>query len=126
MVIFREIESARQRVANGLKKLLETNVVVDTMQIELTALEPELKQKSEDTAKLMEKLAVDQEKADAVRKVVLEDEAVAKVKAEETKHIADDAQRDLDLALPALDNAIKGKFFHLNYCLKSPKKYQYC
>ena len=110
MIICREIESARQRVANGLKKLLETNVVVDTMQIELTALEPELKQKSEDTAKLMEKLAVDQEKADAVRKVVLEDEAVAKVKAEETKHIADDAQRDLDLALPALDNAIKGKF----------------
>ena len=115
LIIFREIESARQRVANGLKKLLETNVVVDTMQIELTALEPELKQKSEDTAKLMEKLAVDQEKADAVRKVVLEDEAVAKVKAEETKHIADDAQRDLDLALPALDNAIKGKFFHKNF-----------
>ena len=90
-------------MANGLKKLLETNVIVDTMQVELKALEPELKRKSEDTAKLMEKLAVDQEKADAVRKVVLEDEAVAKVKAEETKSIADDAQRDLDQALPALD-----------------------
>lgn len=77
------------------------------MQIELKALEPELKQKSEDTAKLMEKLAVDQEKADAVRKVVLEDEAVAKVKAEETKAIADDAQRDLNLALPALEAAVK-------------------
>lgn len=100
---------ARQRVANGLKKLLETNQVVDSMQVELTALEPELKKRSEDTAKLMEKLAIDQEKADAVRKVVLEDEAVAKVKAEETKSIADDAQRDLNLALPALENAIKGK-----------------
>ena len=77
------------------------------MQVELKALEPELKKKSEDTAKLMEKLAVDQEKADAVRKVVLEDEAVAKVKAEETKSIADDAQRDLDQALPALDDAVK-------------------
>jgi dynein heavy chain len=77
------------------------------MQIELTALEPQLQKKSEDTAKLMDKLAVDQEKADAVRKVVLEDEAVAKVKAEETKSIADDAQRDLNLALPALENAIK-------------------
>ncbi len=105
----REINAARQRVANGLKKLLETNQIVDTMQVELKALEPELKQKSEDTAKLMEKLAVDQEKADAVRKVVLEDEAVAKVKAEETKSIADDAQRDLNSALPALENAIKGK-----------------
>ena len=79
------------------------------MQIELTALEPELKRKSEDTAKLMEKLAVDQEKADAVRKVVQEDEAEAKVKAEETKQIADDAQRDLNLALPALEKAVQGK-----------------
>ena len=40
-----------------------------------------------------------------VRKVVKEDEAVAKVKAEETQAIADDAQRDLDEALPALDAA---------------------
>jgi len=39
--------------------------------------------------------------------VVKEDEATAKVKAEETQSIADDAQRDLDEALPALDAAIK-------------------
>jgi len=96
------------RVDNGLKKLLQTNQIVETMQGELKALEPELKKKSESTAKLMEKLVVDQEKADAVRKVVLEDEAVAKVKAEETKAIADDAQRDLNMALPALENALKG------------------
>lgn len=88
--------------------MLQTNQIVETMQTELKALEPELKTKSEKTAKLMEKLVVDQEKADAVRKVVLEDEAVAKVKAEETKAIADDAQRDLNMALPALENALKG------------------
>ena len=39
--------------------------------------------------------------------MVQEDEAVAKVKAEETQAIADDAQRDLDEALPALEAAIK-------------------
>ena len=39
--------------------------------------------------------------------VVLKDEAVAKEKAEETQQIADDAQRDLDEALPALDAANK-------------------
>jgi dynein heavy chain len=37
----------------------------------------------------------------------MEDEAVAKVKAEETQAIADDAQRDLEEALPALEAAIK-------------------
>ena len=42
-----------------------------------------------------------------VRIVVKDDEAVAKVKAEETQAIADDAQRDLDEALPALEAAIK-------------------
>jgi len=41
-------------------------VLIDNMKIELVALEPELKQKSEDTQVLMEKLAVDQEQADAV------------------------------------------------------------
>jgi len=37
----------------------------------------------------------------------LEDEAVATVKAEETQAIADDAQKDLDEALPILHNANK-------------------
>ncbi|KAK7497834.1 hypothetical protein BaRGS_00010968 [Batillaria attramentaria] len=101
------LKNARDRVKNGLVKLLETNDLVDNMKKELVALEPELKKKSEDTNLLMENLVVDQEKADAVRKVVMEDEAVAKVKAEETQAIADDAQRDLDEAMPALEAAIK-------------------
>ncbi|KAA8595375.1 hypothetical protein FQN60_012510 [Etheostoma spectabile] len=96
---------ARDRVKNGLTKLLETNVLVDTMKVDLSALEPVLKQKSIDVDALMEKLAVDQESADKVRKVVTEDEAMAKVKAEYTQEIAADAQRDLDEALPALEGA---------------------
>ena len=58
---------ARGRVDNGLKKILETNVLVDKMKKELIALEPELKKKSEDTNNLMERLVVDQEAADKVR-----------------------------------------------------------
>uniref|UniRef100_A0A668SB64 Dynein heavy chain coiled coil stalk domain-containing protein n=1 Tax=Oreochromis aureus TaxID=47969 RepID=A0A668SB64_OREAU len=76
--------------------------LVDKMKVDLSALEPVLKQKSTDVDALMEKLAVDQDK---VRKVVKEDEALARVKAEETQAIADDAQRDLDEALPALESA---------------------
>ncbi|XP_047430741.1 dynein axonemal heavy chain 6 [Mugil cephalus] len=96
---------ARDRVKNGLTKLLETNELVDKMKVDLSALEPVLKQKSMDVDALMVKLAVDQEKADEVRKVVKEDEALAKVKAEDTQAIADDAQKDLDEALPALEGA---------------------
>ncbi|XP_038615472.1 dynein heavy chain 6, axonemal [Tachyglossus aculeatus] len=103
----KQLVTARDRVKNGLTKLLETNVLVDKMKLDLSALEPVLKQKSIDVESLMEKLAVDQESADQVRRVVQEDEAVAKVKAEETQAIADDAQRDLDEALPALEAANK-------------------
>ncbi|KAK2908777.1 hypothetical protein Q8A67_004614 [Cirrhinus molitorella] len=102
-----QLQAARDRVKNGLTKLLETNELVDKMKQDLSALEPVLAQKSIDVNALMEKLAVDQENADQVRRVVKEDEALAKVKAEETQAIADDAQRDLDEALPALDSANK-------------------
>ena len=64
----RQLIGARDRVKNGLKKLLETNDLVDNMQVELVALEPLLKQKSLDVEKLMEKLQVDQEEADKVGK----------------------------------------------------------
>ncbi|XP_063314781.1 dynein axonemal heavy chain 6 [Pelobates fuscus] len=103
----KQLVTARDRVKNGLTKLSETNVIVDKMKIELSALEPVLKQKSVDVDALMEKLSVDQENADQVRRIVKEDEAIAKVKAEETQAIADDAQRDLDEAMPALDAANK-------------------
>ncbi len=67
----REIDNARARVERGLKKLEETNVLVEEMQLELVALEPQLKKKSDETAKLMETLAIDQEKADEVEKAFL-------------------------------------------------------
>ncbi|CAL8269818.1 unnamed protein product, partial [Gadus morhua 'NCC'] len=102
-----QLVAARDRVKNGLTKLLETNVLVDKMKIDLSALEPVLLQKSTDVNALMEKLAVDQESADKVREVVKEDEALATVKAEDTQAMADDAQRDLDEALPALESANK-------------------
>ncbi|XP_008252409.2 dynein axonemal heavy chain 6 [Oryctolagus cuniculus] len=103
----KQLVSARDRVKNGLTKLLETNMLVDKMKLDLSALEPVLLTKSRDVEALMEKLAVDQENADQVRHIVQEDEATAKVKAEETQAIADDAQRDLEEALPALDAANK-------------------
>ncbi|CAE1329165.1 DNAH [Acanthosepion pharaonis] len=103
----RSIKSSRERVQNGLIKLLETNELVAKMKVELVALEPELKMKSAHTIEIMEKLVLDQEKVDAVRKVVVADEALAKAKAEETQNIAAEAQSDLDAALPALEGAIK-------------------
>lgn len=68
---------------------------------------PQLKKKSEETVELMVILTEDQKKASEVKLVVVKEEAIANKKAEETKIIADDAQRDLDQALPALKAANK-------------------
>ena len=92
----------RDRYKTGLDKIQETNVVIDEMQKTLTELEPELKEKSAATEALMIKLDQDKDEANAVREVVSEDERVALIKATETQAIKDDAQRDLDEALPAL------------------------
>jgi dynein heavy chain len=103
----RELMLQRDRFQTGLNKLQETNEVVDAMQEELTALEPVLKEKAEATAQLMGKLKVDQAAADEVRAVVSTEEAIAKKEASETEAIKADAQRDLDQALPALEEATK-------------------
>ena len=59
---------------------------------------------------------IDRDKKDAAETqiVVAAEEEAAQTKAAETKAIADDAQRDLDEALPALEEAVK--------CLNSLKK----
>ncbi|VDK35198.1 unnamed protein product [Taenia asiatica] len=97
----------QEKFKNGLNKIQETNDLVTRMEEELTALRPKLEQKQKDTEKLMIKLGEDQEKADVVRHKVKDDEADAKQKAMETQAIADDAQRDLDAAMPALEAANK-------------------
>lgn len=56
---------------------------------------------------MMVKITQDKADADATKAVVEREEAAANTKAAKTKAIADDAQRDLDEALPALDEAVK-------------------
>eukprot|EP01135_Chromosphaera_perkinsii_P012097 Nk52_evm35s2579 gene=Nk52_evmTU35s2579 len=100
-----EMSGARDKLKNGLQKLMETNELVADMKVELTSLEPELKEKAAATEVLMGQLEKDQAAADEVKKVVSEEESVAKAQAEETQAIAADAQKDLDEALPALASA---------------------
>merc|ERR1719387_1339582 len=62
----------------------------------------------------MVQITKDKKSADETKTVVQKEEAAANAKAAITKEIADDAQRDLDEALPALDEAVK--------CLNKLKK----
>ncbi|KAG9392138.1 Dynein heavy chain and region D6 of dynein motor [Carpediemonas membranifera] len=91
----------------GLEKLKATRVQVAEMQEDLVKLQPVLEQASKDTAELLVQLEVDQKEAASVRENVEQEEKQVSVMAREAQEIKDDAQSDLDAALPALHAAIK-------------------
>ncbi|XP_032239531.2 dynein axonemal heavy chain 6 isoform X3 [Nematostella vectensis] len=101
-----QISSSRKRLATGLQKLSESNALVSTMQAELIQLGPKLEQKAKDTEKLLEQLARDQKAVDQVHSVVQKEEEFMNKEAMRVQAIADEAQRDLDNAIPQLQLAI--------------------
>ena len=101
-----ELLVLRKRTATGLEKLLAATKEVEILQEELEAMQPMLLQTSQDTENTMKKIAADKIIAEEFKEIVMKEEAIASKKAEETKIMADDAKRDLDEALPALDAAV--------------------
>ncbi|XP_019911214.2 dynein heavy chain 1, axonemal [Esox lucius] len=101
-----ELHSARERMKTGLDKLLRTAEDVAKMQQELEMMRPLLEEASKDTVITMEKIKVDTAVAEETRTAVQEEEAKASEKAHVAAAMAEDAQRDLDAALPALDAAL--------------------
>ena len=91
----------------GVNKLEETNTVVNSLQKDLTKLQPVLKEKAKEAEELLKRVAIEKEEAEIVRIRVSADEAEVKIQAEEVTAITQDAQKDLDKALPALKGAIK-------------------
>lgn len=102
-----ELQALRKRTATGLDKLLNATKEVEQLQIDLEAMQPQLIQTSRDVEETMKQIAVDKVKAEEIKENVAKEELAASKKAEETKAIADDAKRDLDEALPALDAALE-------------------
>ncbi|XP_068082965.1 dynein axonemal heavy chain 1 [Anabrus simplex] len=101
----KEFVNNRQRLSTGLEKLLNTAEEVKVLQVELAAMQPALKQATEQTSIMLEKIAADRVMAEETKLVVEKEEAEAAAKAETTQAIADDAQRDLDEAMPMLNAA---------------------
>ena len=70
-------------------------------------LAPVLEQKAADAEVMLKQVAVDQAEADVVKEKVSAEEATLAKQSAEVKAVADDAQADLDVAMPALNNAVK-------------------
>ncbi|XP_041945152.1 dynein heavy chain 1, axonemal isoform X2 [Alosa sapidissima] len=101
-----ELNSARLRMKTGLDKLLSTAEDVAKMQEELEMMRPLLEEAAKDTVVTMEKIKEDTVVAEETRVAVQAEETKATEKATVAQAIADDAQKDLDEALPALDAAL--------------------
>ena len=65
-------------------------------------MRPLLEEAVKESITTMEQISKDTVIAEETKSVVLKEEEAATVKAQETQAIADDAQRDLNEALPAL------------------------
>lgn len=98
-----EVKSDRMKV--GVRKLNETNAVVDGLRADLIKLEPILKEKAIETEALLIDVAQQKAEANVVAEKVAQEEAVVGKQAAETESLAASAQRDLDKALPALEAA---------------------
>ncbi|TYZ65733.1 hypothetical protein PybrP1_011994 [[Pythium] brassicae (nom. inval.)] len=101
------VQTVKSRMEVGVKKLEETNNIVDALKRELLELQPVLQQKAVEAEELLKRVSVDQKAAAVVRERVSQDEAVVAKQAEEVAAVQADAQKDLDVAMPALSNAVK-------------------
>jgi dynein heavy chain, axonemal len=102
-----ELGILKDRLTIGVKKLDDTNSIVLNLQQELTKKQPILVQAQKDAADLI--VVVTKEKADAaiVQENVEKEEAIVGKQAGEVEVLANDAQADLDKAMPAFNNALK-------------------
>ncbi|KAG3225312.1 Dynein heavy chain 1, axonemal [Phytophthora cactorum] len=102
-----EVQSKRSRLQNGVDKIIATKEQVAGMQEQLVALKPQLEKTQIEVEEMMKQITLDKKDADETKAIVEKEEQIANKKAAETKEIADDAQRDLDEALPALEAAVQ-------------------
>ena len=103
----KDVDTKQQRLEMGLQKLEYTSEQVTEMRESLIRLRPELEKTQAEVDEMMVQIHEDRVQADATRAVVAEEEGLAREKAETTRAIADDAQRDLDAVLPLLDKAVE-------------------
>ncbi|KAK3252700.1 hypothetical protein CYMTET_38016 [Cymbomonas tetramitiformis] len=101
-----EYEKLRERMQTGRDKLIKTAKDVEQMQKELQALQPVLATTAQEAEEMMQTITHDKAEAERTKEMVGEQEKTANLKAAEAKAIADDAQKDLDKALPALEEAL--------------------
>mmetsp|Transcript_1422 Transcript_1422/g.4304 ORF Transcript_1422/g.4304 Transcript_1422/m.4304 type:complete len:1452 (+) Transcript_1422:2-4357(+) len=102
-----EKEIAYRRLQTGVDKIDDANNTVVTLQEELVKLAPFIAQKIKEADELVPVVTEEQKKAEVIKEKVSGEELIVRKQADEVRVIQEDAQRDLDVAMPMLKNALK-------------------
>ena len=101
----REMNTNKNRLANGLKKLNDTNSNIAVLKITLAEMQPKLIESNEQLKITLEKVNKDKAVADQKEAAAMIEKETVEKKAAEAKLIKDDADFDYQQALPVLENA---------------------
>ena len=102
-----ELESSASKLANGLAKLEDAKLQVETLSKELEVKKVVVAKSQRDCEDLLVKIVSERRIADDQRKQVEADSARIGLEAIECKAISDDAEADLAIAMPALERAME-------------------
>eukprot|EP00002_Diphylleia_rotans_P021405 TRINITY_DN4165_c0_g1_i7.p1 TRINITY_DN4165_c0_g1~~TRINITY_DN4165_c0_g1_i7.p1 ORF type:complete len:4191 (+),score=803.60 TRINITY_DN4165_c0_g1_i7:51-12623(+) len=95
------------QLAMGVQKMADANEAVIQSQRQIMEFQPTLQRMTEENEALLAVIARDRESANSVRSVVMLEEAEVAEHKRNTQLIADDAQRELDVVMPAMIQAEK-------------------
>ncbi|XP_076854479.1 dynein axonemal heavy chain 7 isoform X2 [Brachyhypopomus gauderio] len=101
-----EVMKMKRRYEVGLEKLESASAQVATMQVELEALQPQLRVASKEVDEMMVVIEHESVEVAKTEKVVRVDEAVANEQAVAAKAIKDECDADLAVALPIMESAL--------------------
>uniref|UniRef100_A0A671S7I2 AAA+ ATPase domain-containing protein n=1 Tax=Sinocyclocheilus anshuiensis TaxID=1608454 RepID=A0A671S7I2_9TELE len=101
-----EVMKLKSRYEVGLEKLESAATQVSTMQVELEALQPQLRVASKEVEEMMVVIQRESVEVSKTEKVVRVDEAEANEQAMAAKAIKDECDADLAVAVPILEAAL--------------------
>lgn len=102
----KDIGLSADKLRNGLGKLDDARVQVGSMSADLVVKQGICTKKSKECEELLGVIVVERSKADQQAAIVEADSIRIEKEAKETKILADDATRDLEKAMPALEAAM--------------------
>ncbi|XP_014276767.1 dynein axonemal heavy chain 2 isoform X2 [Halyomorpha halys] len=102
-----EVASQAKKLSGGLTKLIETRIIVEQLSGELKVATAEVARLNEECDNFLEILTVQKTEVDEQQKGVEKKTVIIEAEEKECKELADVALADLQLAMPALEAAMK-------------------